>query len=75
MIIASNRIKSKKSELNNNDLVLFNKYKDMMRGKFIAKRPDNLTEWEQHLWLLASEERNNEGEKKFGKELSISFLR
>lgn len=64
IIITSIRIKTKKLELNDNDLALFNKFKAMMKGKFIARRPDNLTEWEQHLWLLAVQERDNEGNKK-----------
>lgn len=74
LIISSNRIKSKKSELNESDIVLFNKYSEMMKGKIIQKRPENLTEWEQHIWLLAFQDRDIDGQKKIWKGFMYFFL-
>ena len=73
-VIASNRIKTKKAQLNESDLELLNKYKEGMKGKFIIKRPDDLTEWEKHIWILASEELGNEGNKKYLKWFGYFFL-
>jgi len=61
-------------ELSESDLELFNKYKEMMRGKFIIKRPEDLTEWEKHIWILASQDRGNEGNKKALKGFGYFFL-
>ena len=74
LVVSSNRFKSKKLELNKKDLVLFNKYKGMMKGKLIPKRPDNLTEWQKHIWIMASEEKSIEGEKKMYKCFAYAFV-
>lgn len=74
LIYASSRMKKKKLELNDEDLLLFYKYKEIMKGKIIPKRPDNLTEWEKHIWILASEDRNIESEKSFWKGAGIFII-
>lgn len=63
-IVLSNISKRKIKELNDEDLLLFYKYKEMMKGKIIAKLPEGASEWERHIWILASQERDREASKK-----------
>ena len=64
LIFTTRKVNRNKAELNDEDLLLFYKYKEMMKGKVIAKMPGGMSEWERHIWILASQERDNESQKK-----------
>jgi len=74
-LIKSKRVKKQKIELNDKDLMLFYMYKDMINSNWrklkIHKQPENLSEWEKHIWLLASQDVANEHEAKSWKTCGI----
>ena len=74
IIIGANRIKRKKLELNDEDLVLFYRYKELMNGKLISKRPEGLTEWEKHIWILAFQDNDQDNSRKMWTGILIFFV-
>ena len=61
--LISNQIKKDKKKLADDDLVLFNKYRDMMKGKLSVKQLEDLTGWERHIWLMAKDESETDRSK------------
>ena len=74
LLITANRIKKKILDLNDEDVALFNTYKEMMKSKSVDTHPDNLTEREENIWSLADAERKNEGQRKFWKGVAFFFI-